>query len=114
MIGNFPYNISSQILFKTLENKKLIPEVVGMFQKEVAERIAAKAGNKTYGILSVLIQAFYKVEYLFTVNEDVFTPPPKVKSAVIRLTRKRNLKLTVMKKCFDWLSKQLLIKDEKP
>ena len=100
MIGNFPYNISSQILFKTLENKKLIPEVVGMFQKEVAERIAAKAGNKTYGILSVLIQAFYKVEYLFTVNEDVFTPPPKVKSAVIRLTRKKKLEIDCDEKMF--------------
>ena len=100
LIGNFPYNISSQILFKTLENKKLIPEVVGMFQKEVAERIAAKAGNKTYGILSVLIQAFYKVEYLFTVNEDVFTPPPKVKSAVIRLTRKKKLEIDCDEKMF--------------
>lgn len=100
LIGNFPYNISSQILFKTLENKELIPEVVGMFQKEVAERIAAKAGNKTYGILSVLIQAFYEVEYLFTVNEDVFTPPPKVKSAVIRLTRKKKLEIDCDEKMF--------------
>ncbi len=89
IIGNFPYNISSQILFKVLEYKDQIPEVVGMFQKEVAERIAAPPGNKTYGILSVLTQAFYKIEYLFTVNETVFIPPPKVKSAVIRLTRNK-------------------------
>ncbi|MBI4930875.1 MAG: 16S rRNA (adenine(1518)-N(6)/adenine(1519)-N(6))-dimethyltransferase RsmA [Bacteroidetes bacterium] len=87
IIGNFPYNISSQILFKVLEYKNQIPEVVGMFQKEVAERIASPPGNKTYGILSVLMQAFYKIEFLFTVNPQVFNPPPKVKSAVIRLTR---------------------------
>jgi 16S rRNA (adenine1518-N6/adenine1519-N6)-dimethyltransferase len=87
VIGNFPYNISSQILFKVLEYKNQVPEVVGMFQKEVAERIASPPGNKTYGILSVLMQAFYKIEYLFTVNPSVFYPPPKVKSAVIRLTR---------------------------
>lgn len=86
LIGNFPYNISSQILFKVLDNKEIIPEVVGMLQKEVAERICAGPGSKTYGILSVLLQAWYKVEYLFTVNEDVFDPPPKVKSAVVRLT----------------------------
>lgn len=89
VIGNFPYNISSQILFKIVENKELIPEVVGMFQKEVAERVAAPHGNKTYGVISVLIQAYYEVEYLFTVHEHVFTPPPKVKSGVIRLTRKK-------------------------
>ncbi|MBV7440761.1 16S rRNA (adenine(1518)-N(6)/adenine(1519)-N(6))-dimethyltransferase RsmA [Weeksellaceae bacterium TAE3-ERU29] len=89
ILGNFPYNISTQILFKMLENKTLIPELVGMFQKEVAERITAKHGNKTYGILSVLVQAYYKTEYLFTVNENVFTPPPKVKSGVIRLTKYR-------------------------
>lgn len=88
IIGNFPYNISSQILFKVVENKELVPEVVGMFQKEVAERVAAKHGNKTYGVISVLIQAYYDVEYLFTVHEHVFTPPPKVKSGVIRLKRK--------------------------
>lgn len=87
IIGNFPYNISSQILFKTLEHRDQIPELVGMFQKEVAQRIAAAPRNKTYGILSVFMQAFYNIEYLFTVNEDVFNPPPKVKSAVIRLTR---------------------------
>lgn len=87
LIGNFPYNISSQILFKVLEYRNQIPEVVGMFQKEVAERIASPPGNKTYGILSVLMQSFYKTEYLFTVHEHVFHPPPKVKSAVIRFTR---------------------------
>lgn len=85
MIGNFPYNISSQILFRILEWKQQIPYVVGMFQKEVAHRIAALPGNKQYGILSVLTQAYYGVEYLFEVNEKCFTPPPKVKSAVIRL-----------------------------
>ena len=87
VIGNFPYNISSQILFKVYENRNHIPEVVGMFQKEVAERVAAKPGSKTYGILSVLLSAFYDIEYLFTVHEHVFNPPPKVKSAVIRLRR---------------------------
>ncbi|HRZ97076.1 MAG TPA: 16S rRNA (adenine(1518)-N(6)/adenine(1519)-N(6))-dimethyltransferase RsmA [Paludibacter sp.] len=87
IIGNFPYNISSQIFFKMLENKDSIPCLVGMIQKEVAERMASKEGNKTYGILSVLMQAFYSIEYLFTVHEHVFDPPPKVKSAVIRLTR---------------------------
>ncbi|HET9746924.1 MAG TPA: 16S rRNA (adenine(1518)-N(6)/adenine(1519)-N(6))-dimethyltransferase RsmA [Chitinophagaceae bacterium] len=83
--GNFPYNISSQILFKILEWKENIEQVVGMFQKEVAQRVAAKEGNKTYGVTSVLVQAFFSVEYLFEVNEKCFTPPPKVKSAVIRL-----------------------------
>jgi 16S rRNA (adenine1518-N6/adenine1519-N6)-dimethyltransferase len=87
LIGNFPYNISSQIFFKMLENRDKIPCVVGMIQKEVAERMAAKHGNKTYGILSVLMQAFYSIDYLFTVHEHVFDPPPKVKSAVIRLRR---------------------------
>lgn len=87
IIGNFPYNISSQIFFKMLENRDRIPCLVGMIQKEVAERMAAKHGNKTYGILSVLMQAFYTIDYLFTVHEHVFDPPPKVKSAVIRLTR---------------------------
>ncbi len=85
--GNFPYNISSQIMFKVYENRNQIPEVVGMFQKEVAERICEKPGSKAYGIMSVLLQAFYNCEYLFTVSETVFTPPPKVKSGVIRLTR---------------------------
>ena len=87
LTGNYPYNISSQIFFKMLENKDLIPCCTGMIQKEVAERITASPGNKSYGILSVLIQAWYKVEYLFTVHEHVFNPPPKVKSAVIRMTR---------------------------
>lgn len=87
IIGNFPYNISSQILFKVFEQRSRVTEVVGMFQKEVAERVAAGPGSKTYGILSVLLSAFYDIEYLFTVPEYVFNPPPKVKSAVIRLTR---------------------------
>lgn len=87
IIGNFPYNISSQILFRLYENRDMIPELVGMFQKEVAERVAAVPGNKSYGILSVLLSAFYDIEYLFTVHEHVFNPPPKVKSAVIRLKR---------------------------
>jgi 16S rRNA (adenine1518-N6/adenine1519-N6)-dimethyltransferase len=87
VIGNFPYNISSQILFRVLDYRNQIPEVVGMFQKEVAERIAAPPGSKTYGIISVLLQAWYDIEYLFTVSEHVFHPPPKVKSAVIRLRR---------------------------
>jgi 16S rRNA (adenine1518-N6/adenine1519-N6)-dimethyltransferase len=93
IIGNFPYNISSQIFFKVLALRNRIPEVVGMVQKEVAERIASKHGNKTYGILSVILQAFYEIEYLFTVSEHVFLPPPKVKSAVIRL--KRNSVITL-------------------
>jgi 16S rRNA (adenine1518-N6/adenine1519-N6)-dimethyltransferase len=93
IIGNFPYNISSQILFKVLENKELILCVVGMFQKEVAVRIASKPGNKDYGILSVLLQAFYDIEYLFSVDEDRFNPPPKVKSGVIRLIRNNVEKL---------------------
>lgn len=87
IIGNFPYNISTQIYFKVLENKDQITEVVGMLQKEVSERIAAPPGSKTYGILSVLVQAFYNVEYLFTVPPEVFNPPPKVNSGVIRITR---------------------------
>ena len=87
LIGNFPYNISSQIFFKVLDTRERIPEVVCMIQKEVAERLAAGPGSKTYGILSVLLQAWYDIEYLFTVGEGAFVPPPKVKSAVIRLTR---------------------------
>jgi 16S rRNA (adenine1518-N6/adenine1519-N6)-dimethyltransferase len=87
VIGNFPYNISSQIMFKILENKDSVDFAVGMFQKEVAMRLAEKPGSKVYGILSVLLQAYYDIEYLFTVHENAFTPPPKVKSAVIRLTR---------------------------
>jgi 16S rRNA (adenine1518-N6/adenine1519-N6)-dimethyltransferase len=93
VIGNFPYNISSQILFKTIELREFIPEFAGMFQKEVAKRICAESGNKTYGILSVLTQAFYKTEYLFTVKPNVFNPPPKVDSGVIKLSRRENFKL---------------------
>ncbi|MBC8485491.1 MAG: 16S rRNA (adenine(1518)-N(6)/adenine(1519)-N(6))-dimethyltransferase RsmA [Bacteroidetes bacterium] len=93
VIGNFPYNISSQILFKILEYRNRVDEVVGMFQKEVAERISSPPGNKKYGILSVLIQAFYDIELMFTVNENVFQPPPKVKSTVIRLKRNKTAKL---------------------
>lgn len=93
IIGNFPYNISSQILFKIIEHRDKVPEMVGMFQKEVAERVASKHGNKTYGILSVLLQAFYTIEYLFTVHENVFDPPPKVKSGVIRITRNSTAQL---------------------
>ncbi|MFY7742460.1 MAG: 16S rRNA (adenine(1518)-N(6)/adenine(1519)-N(6))-dimethyltransferase RsmA [Flavobacterium sp.] len=100
IIGNFPYNISSQIVFKTLELRDRIPEFSGMFQKEVAERICEKKGSKTYGILSVLTQAFYEAEYLFTVSENVFTPPPKVKSGVLRLIRKENFKLPCDEKLF--------------
>lgn len=100
VIGNFPYNISSQIVFKVIEHLELIPEMVGMFQKEMAQRIAAPHGNKTYGILSVLTQAFYTVEYLFQVDEHVFQPPPKVKSAVIRLKRKASLPPCEKKKLF--------------
>ena len=91
--GNFPYNISSQILFKTLELRQQIPEFSGMFQKEVAQRICSKEGSKVYGILSVLTQAFYDAEYLFTVPPSVFNPPPKVDSGVLRLTRKANYQL---------------------
>jgi 16S rRNA (adenine1518-N6/adenine1519-N6)-dimethyltransferase len=100
ILGNFPYNISSQILFKVLDYRKQVTEVVGMFQKEVAERIASPPGNKTYGILSVLIQAFYDIEYLFTVSEGVFFPPPKVKSAVIRLKRNNTKNLGCSEKLF--------------
>lgn len=87
VIGNFPYNISSQIFFKIIENRDLVPECVGMVQREVAVRIAEPPGSREYGILSVLLQAWYDIEYLFTVGEKVFNPPPKVKSAVIRLRR---------------------------
>ena len=88
VVGNFPYNISSQILFKILDWKDQVPVVIGMFQKEVAQRVAAKEGSKTYGIISILIQAWYDVEYLFDVPPESFNPPPKVMSGVIRLTRK--------------------------
>ena len=100
LIGNFPYNISSQIFFRVIENRNLIPEVVCMIQKEVAERIASPPGNKTYGILSVFLQAWFDIEYCFTVNENVFIPPPKVKSAVIRLTRNETQKLDCDEKLF--------------
>lgn len=100
VIGNFPYNISTQIVFKILENRSRVPEMVGMFQREVAQRIASKSGNKVYGILSVLVQAFYSVEYLFTVDEDQFFPPPKVKSAVIRFQRNDTEKLGCDEKLF--------------
>lgn len=93
IIGNFPYNISSQIVFKTLEMREQIPEFSGMFQKEVAMRICSKEGNKVYGILSVLTQAFYDADYLFTVPPSVFNPPPKVDSGVLRLKRKDNYTL---------------------
>jgi len=98
--GNFPYNISSQIVFKTLENRDRIPEFTGMFQKEVARRICEKEGSKTYGILSVLTQAFYDAEYLFTVPPGVFNPPPKVDSGVLRLIRKKEYNLACDEKLF--------------
>ena len=98
--GNFPYNISSQILFKIYENRTIIDEMVGMFQKEVAERICSGPGSKKYGILSVLIQAFYSTEYLFTVDEEVFNPPPKVKSGVIKITRNDIVELDCDEKLF--------------
>ncbi len=115
VIGNYPYNISSQIFFKVLEYKDRIPVCSGMIQKEVAERIASKPGKKAYGILSVLLQAYYDIEYLFTVDENVFNPPPKVKSAVIRLTRNRRRRLecdeqlfkTVVKTAFNQRRKQM-------
>lgn len=100
VIGNFPYNISSQILFKILENRQNIVEMVGMFQKEVAERCASKPGTKEYGILSVLIQAYYDIEYLFTVKPGTFNPPPKVNSGVIRLTRNSVEELACDEKLF--------------
>lgn len=100
VIGNFPYNISSQILFRVLDHRNQIPEVVGMFQKEVAERIAAPPGSKTYGIMSVLLQAWYDIEYLFTVGAEVFVPPPKVESAVIRLKRNQVQSLGCDEKLF--------------
>lgn len=100
IIGNFPYNISSQILFKAIDHKDLIPEIVGMFQKEVAERVVSPPGSKKYGITSVLLQCYYDAEYLFTVDETVFDPPPKVKSAVIRLKRNDRDKLDCDEKKF--------------
>jgi 16S rRNA (adenine1518-N6/adenine1519-N6)-dimethyltransferase len=115
VIGNFPYNISSQIFFKILDNRDRVTEVVGMVQKEVAERICTGPGSRVYGILSVLLGAWYDIEYLFTVSEHVFSPPPKVKSAVIRLKRNRVEKLdcdeklfvSVVKRCFNQRRKML-------
>ena len=115
IIGNFPYNISTQIFFKVLKHREKVVEIAGMLQKEVAERICAGPGSKTYGILSVLLQAFYTTEYLFTVSEHVFSPPPKVKSGVIRLVRNdvKNLEcdevlfFRVVKACFNQRRKTL-------
>ena len=102
VVGNFPYNISTQILFKILEWEDAVPCAVGMFQKEVAQRIAAKEGNKIYGVTSVLVQAFYDVAYLFDVSENSFNPPPKVKSGVIRLLpRKEKLEIKSRKAFFN-------------
>jgi 16S rRNA (adenine1518-N6/adenine1519-N6)-dimethyltransferase len=106
IIGNFPYNISSQIFFRVLEYKDMIPEIVCMLQKEVAERIASPHGNKAYGILSVFLQAFYDIEYLFTVQSHVFDPPPKVLSAVIRLKRNQRQELGCDEKTFFKVVKQ--------
>jgi len=106
IVGNFPYNISSQIFFKTIEHRDKIQGLVGMVQKEVAERIVEKEGSKVYGILSILIQTFYDVEYLFTVHENVFTPPPKVKSAVIKLTRNNRKTLDCDEKLYFRLIKE--------
>ena len=128
VIGNYPYNISSQIFFKVLDHKDRIPVCSGMIQKEVAERIASKPGKKAYGILSVLLQAYYNIEYLFTVDEHVFNPPPKVKSAVVRLTRNNRQQLdcdealfkTIVKTAFNQRRKQMrnslmgLVGKEKP
>lgn len=100
LIGNYPYNISSQILFKMVDYREYIPEMVGMFQKEVAQRVVAKSGSKTYGVISVLIQAYYDGDYLFDVDADAFYPPPKVTSGVIRLRRKDNFKLDCNEKLF--------------
>ena len=100
IIGNFPYNISTQIVFKALEYKNLVPELIGMFQREVAERICEKKGSKKYGILSVLTQAYYETDYLFSVPPSVFTPPPKVTSAVIRLVRKEQVDINYNEKLF--------------
>jgi 16S rRNA (adenine1518-N6/adenine1519-N6)-dimethyltransferase len=100
IIGNFPFNISSQILFKILENRNKVTDVIGMFQKEVGERISSSSGSKKYGILSVLVQAYFQIDYLFTVNENVFYPPPKVKSAVIMLKRNQVKALDCNEKLF--------------
>lgn len=100
VVGNFPYNISTQILFKVLEWKDEVPAVIGMFQKEVADRAASKEGNKVYGVLSVLVQAFYNVEYLFDVDPTCFNPPPKVMSGVIRLVRRNDVPAMTSEKAF--------------
>jgi 16S rRNA (adenine1518-N6/adenine1519-N6)-dimethyltransferase len=115
VIGNFPYNISSQIFFRILENRNKVTEVTGMVQKEVAERICSGPGSRVYGILSVLLQAWYDIDYLFTVSETVFSPPPKVKSAVLHLTRNSRvaldcdeaLFLAVVKRCFNQRRKMI-------
>ncbi len=106
IIGNFPYNISSQILIRMVDSRWLIPELVGMFQKEVAERVVAPPGSRTYGVISVLCQAFYDAEYLFTVDRSAFDPPPKVQSAIIRMTRKENYELGCDPKLFRKVVKQ--------
>ncbi len=105
VVGNFPYNISSQILFKCIEHRNQIPEIMGMFQKEVAQRVAEPPGSKQYGILSVLLQAYYDIEYCFTVDEHVFDPPPKVKSGVIRCTRNSRESLGCDEKLFKQIVK---------
>lgn len=115
IIGNYPYNISSQIFFKVVDNRDLVPCCTGMIQKEVAERMTASPGSKTYGILTVLLQAWYDIEYLFTVNEGAFNPPPRVKSAVVRLTRNDRQELNcneslfklVVKSCFNQRRKMI-------
>lgn len=115
VIGNFPYNISSQIFFKILDNRDMVKEVTGMVQKEVAERICSAPGSRVYGILSVLLKAWYDIEYLFTVDENVFSPPPKVKSAVIHLKRNSRVRLdcdeklffSVVKRCFNQRRKMI-------
>lgn len=106
LIGNYPYNISSQILFKMVENRAFIPEMVGMFQKEVAERVVSPPGTKDYGVISVLVQAFYRGEYLFSVDKAKFNPPPKVQSGVIRMTRLENQHLDCDEKLFKKIVKQ--------
>ena len=106
IIGNFPYNISSQILFKMIEHREQVPELVGMFQKEVAQRVVAGPGSKTYGVISVLIQAWYEGEYLFEVDKSAFNPPPKVQSAVIRLQRKDHVQLDCDEQLFRRIVKQ--------
>jgi 16S rRNA (adenine1518-N6/adenine1519-N6)-dimethyltransferase len=105
VIGNYPYNISSQIVFRVIENRAQIPEMSGMFQREVAQRIASPPGNKSYGILSVLAQAYFQIDYLFTVDEHVFHPPPKIKSGVIRMVRREKFTLDCNEKLFKQIVK---------